>query len=152
VPHGLGELPPGLALTASLCFPSVVSVGSATGQTAFPAEVVEASVGGRLVAQFALPLLTSVHVKTGLSNVKAGLEPKWLRMACLLIHTKVPNPLWNYSKFCERPCGLDHVGEPDLLGQSIHKNPITSNSNRVSHKFGERPMPAGTRDHGELIQ
>ena len=80
VPHGPGELPPWLALTASLCFPSVVSVGSATGHTAFPAEVLEASVGGRLVAQFALPLLTSVHVKTGLSNVKAGLEPKWLRM------------------------------------------------------------------------
>ena len=80
MPHGLGELPPGLALTASLCFPSVVSVGSATRLTAFPAEVLEASVGGRLVAQFALPLLTSVHVKTGLSNVKAGLEPKWLRM------------------------------------------------------------------------
>ena len=61
VPQGSGELPPGLALTASLCFPSVVSVESATGPTAFPALVVEASVGGRLVARFALPLLTSVH-------------------------------------------------------------------------------------------
>jgi hypothetical protein len=60
--------------------------------------------------------------------------------------------LWNYGRFCERPCGLDHVGEPDLLGQSIHKNPITSNSNRVSHKFGKRPMQAGSRDHGELMQ
>ena len=152
MPHGLGELPPGLALTASLCFPSVVSVGSATGHTAFPAEVFEASVGGRLVALFALPLLTSVHVKTGLSNVKAGLEPKWLRMFCELVNKKVPNPLGNYGKCCERPCGLDHVGEPDLLGQSIHKNPITSNSNRVSHKFGQRPMQAGSRDHGELMQ
>ena len=99
MPHGLGELPPGLALTASLCFPSVVSVGSATGPTAFPALVVEACVGGRLVARFALPLLTSAHGKTGLSNVQAGLEPKWLRMFCELVNKKVPNPLGNYRKF-----------------------------------------------------
>ncbi len=82
MPHGRGELPPGLAFTASLSFSSVVVVGITTGLTAFPAEFFEASVGGRLVALFALPLLTSVHVKTGLSNVKAGLEPKWLRMYC----------------------------------------------------------------------
>jgi hypothetical protein len=82
VPHGRGELPPRLAFTASLCFPSVVVVGIATGLTAFPAEVLGAFVGGRLFALFALPLLTSLHVKTGLTNVNAGLEPKWLRMYC----------------------------------------------------------------------
>ena len=94
MPHGPGELPPGLALTASLCFPSVVSVGSATGPTAFPAEVAEASVGGRLVARFALPLLTSAHGKTGLSNVQAGQEPKWLRLFCELVNEKSSESAW----------------------------------------------------------
>ena len=80
MPHGLGELPPGLALTASLCFPSVVCVGGAPGLTAFPAAAPQAFVGGRLVTICALPLLNSAHGKTGLSNVQGGLEPKWLRI------------------------------------------------------------------------
>ena len=94
VPHGPGELPPGLALTASLCFPPVVSVGSATGPTAFPAEVVEACVGGRLVAPCALPFLTSAHGKTGLSNVQAGQEPKLLRLFCELVNEKSSESAW----------------------------------------------------------
>jgi hypothetical protein len=61
VPHASGELAPRLALVASLYFPSVVCVGSATGPTAFPAEAVEAVVGGRLVTIRALSLLPSGH-------------------------------------------------------------------------------------------
>ena len=94
VPHGRGELPPGLALTASLCLSPVVSVGSATGPTAFPAEVVEACVGGRLVAPCALPFLTSAHGKTGLTNVQAGQEPKWLRLFCELVNEKSSESAW----------------------------------------------------------
>ena len=150
MPHGLGELPPGLALTASLCFPSVVCVGGAPGDTAFPAAAQEAVIGGRLVTFSALPLQRP-HAKTGLGNVERGLEPKWLRIR-LGTMAEFASALRNYGRFCERPCGLDHVGEPDLLGQFIHKNPITSNSNKVSRKFGKRPMQAGSRDHGELMQ
>ena len=61
VPHASGELAPRLALIASLCFPSVVCVGSATGPTAFPAEATEAVVGGRLFTLSALSFLPSDH-------------------------------------------------------------------------------------------
>ncbi len=60
VPHGFGELAPSLALLASPFFPSVVSVGTAPGPTEFPAEVVEAVVGGPLAKTRAL-LLASGH-------------------------------------------------------------------------------------------
>ena len=61
VPHATGELAPRLALLASLYYPSVVCVGSATGPTAFPAFAFEALVGGRLITRIALSLLPSVH-------------------------------------------------------------------------------------------
>ena len=61
VPQATGELAPRLALAASLNYPSVVRVGSATGPTAFPAFALEAVVGGRLFTRTALPLLPSVH-------------------------------------------------------------------------------------------
>ena len=92
VPHASGELAPRLALIASLCFPSVVCVGSAPGPTAFPAEAVEAVVGGRLVTRSALSLLPSVHgSRSWESHAPGKLEPKWLRRFGVLRHKKVSN-------------------------------------------------------------